>query len=147
MENKPKINNLEELRREKMKLRGEIDAQELILKSHYSSMKQKFQPILNMTGFLANNKLMGLLKRDENADEKNGNFGNILKFVMATFAGGMVLKNRKRSLMQTLFAYGIDQAGKFISEKDFGEHLSNIKSWFSKNHSEQDWEEDEEIND
>lgn len=139
--NKPEIRTLEDLQKEKLVLRGRINEQELLLSTHYKSLKEKLKPALNIANFLSRNKLLDLINPKDTDGEKSGLANTAIKIIMAAAASGVIFNNSKKNFLKSILAYAMDQSVKYLSQKDLGEHVEKIKEWFSKKEKDEDVDE------
>jgi len=135
MKKKNKIDSLEDLQREKMMLRAQLKQQEDVLKGHYEHLSEQLSPALSIANFISGNRLF---KAASNAGggKDTGWIETALKFMTALTAGGFIFKRSKKNFFKTLLAYAMDQGIKYITEKDFDEHLEKLKQWLSKEDKE-----------
>ena len=140
---KPEIRTLEDLQKEKLILRGRIKEQEILLSTHYKSLKEKIKPALNIANFLSRNKLLNLINPKDTEGEKSGLANTAIKIIMAAAASGVIFNNSKKNFIKSILAYAMDQSVKYLGQKDLGEHVEKIKEWFSKKEKDIDDEVDE----
>ena len=123
-----KINSWSELQQEKARLRGRIQDQEIVLKTHYQKLSAQAAPALRIANLISENKYFSsAINKAEEADK--GWLGAALKIITAVSAGGFLLNHSKKNLMKTLLAYGLDQGVKYIKEHDLTEHVEKLKAW------------------
>jgi hypothetical protein len=123
-----KINSWSDLQEEKARLRGRIQDQEMVLKTHYQKLSAQAAPALKIANLISGNKFFSsAINKAEEADK--GWLGAALKIVTAVSAGGFLLNHSKKNLMKTLLAYGLDQSVKYIKEHDLTEHVEKLKAW------------------
>lgn len=140
---KPEIRTLEDLQKEKLILRGRIKEQEILLSTHYKSLKEKIKPALNIANFLSRNKLLNLINPKDTEGEKSGLANTAIKIIMAAAASGVIFNNSKKNFIKSILAYAMDQSVKYLGQKDIGEHVEKIKEWFAKKEKDIDDEVDE----
>lgn len=139
--NKPEIRTLEDLQNEKVFLRGKIKEHELLLSTHYKSLKEKLKPAINIANFLSRSKLLNLINPKDTDGEKSGLANTAIKIIMAAAASGVIFNNSKKNFFKSILAYAMDQSVKYLGQKDLGEHVEKIKEWFSKKEKDEDVDE------
>lgn len=137
MTTEKKINNLADLQKERLIVRGEINLKEEILKQHYAAFSEKFKPAMRVVNFISGNRLFKGMHKDKD-DEPVDWMSILMKVALAGGIGGLLLKNSKRNLMRAGLAFALDQGAKFIKEKDLSVYFDKIKEWFSKKEKEVD---------
>lgn len=138
-----KINNLDDLRREREIVRGQIEAQEVILKEHYAHFSERLQPVMRIINFVSGNRIFKKGKNEE-ADHEADWPSILMKIFLAGGIGGLFLKNSKKNFMRTVLAFALDQGSKFLKEKDLSVYIEKIKSWLSNMKKNKDDEQTEE---
>ncbi|MFI5172756.1 MAG: hypothetical protein ACHQFW_10215 [Chitinophagales bacterium] len=126
------IRTFEDLQNEKKVLREQITISEKKLRADYTEMVEKLRPALNIASFISGNKLLNFTF-SKNGDKDDKSWGNIIsKLILGLSAGSLLFGSRKKMFFKTLLSYGMEQALKFITEKDLREHLNTVKEWFTK---------------
>lgn len=132
---KNEIYTLEDLRREKARLRSKILSQEQVLKTHYHTLSERVNPVLGVVNFFSGDKLFGGFKNNKAGDEAQKEHSmlknDLIKLILAAAAGTLLVKSNKKNFLKALSLYALDQGLKFVESKDISEHISTLKNWFT----------------
>lgn len=115
--NNSNVRSLAELRRERIRLRHEINMREELFAEHYHRIMDIFKPVNGVINLFKKHK-----DKDDDGEHKKSKSiaGTILKVAVPLIAGRQVMKHKKQFIFKPLLGYLLKKGVSYITSDHRG---------------------------